>query len=189
MSKSKEQTKDLYVDHINGDNPSWWTKTVEAIEYSAPVLLLCRAWSGEYGIKNFPRQITWFFQRAIRGYSDNQLWSLDYYLGKHIVQCLRAFKDMAKNSYPSRYMTTTQKNGKSTDQSDQRAIKKYNQDLQDIIDGFTFLSECDGSDKLTESYKKYHNNHKKAALDYEKRVREAKTKASKFIDLFGDLWD
>jgi len=46
-----------------------------------------------YNIRNFPREIKWFFQRGIRGYSDSDLWSLDDYLSKWLPKALKQFNE------------------------------------------------------------------------------------------------
>lgn len=46
-------------------------------------------------------KIKWFFQRLFRGYSDCDLWNLDYHLAKIILKRLKAFKKMERKGIPS----------------------------------------------------------------------------------------
>lgn len=45
-------------------------------------------------------KIRWFWQKHTRGYSDCDLWNLDYHLAKHICKLLRAFKKR-QHGYPA----------------------------------------------------------------------------------------
>ena len=41
--------------------------------------------------RGFPAEIRWFIQRGRRGYSDQDLWSLDCYLASWLPSALRAY--------------------------------------------------------------------------------------------------
>jgi hypothetical protein len=44
-------------------------------------------------------KIKWFIQKTFRGYSERDLWSLDYHLSKLIATRLRAFKEINTHSF------------------------------------------------------------------------------------------
>ena len=46
------------------------------------------------------KKIIWFFQRIFRGYSNCDLWGLDYHLAKLILKRLIAFRKMNKAGIP-----------------------------------------------------------------------------------------
>lgn len=50
-------------------------------------------------IKNIPREIKWFFQRGIRGYSDKDVWSIDIWFKSIIIPMLEQLKE-TKQGYP-----------------------------------------------------------------------------------------
>jgi hypothetical protein len=50
-------------------------------------------------IKNIPREIKWFFQRGIRGYSDKDVWSIDIWFKSIIIPMLEQLKE-TKQGHP-----------------------------------------------------------------------------------------
>ena len=158
-------------------------KILETIEYST---IGCLVYRWKENIRLLPREIKWWFQKKSRGYSDCDLWDLDNSLGQHIVKCLKAFKKMNRVGIPCKYLKMDE-NGKAT-VSMKAAEKARNKDLQDMIDGFEFLT-TKGDDFLTECYKKYPKNSKKSYAEYEKALEEAQVKAQKFVTNFNSLWD
>lgn len=50
-------------------------------------------------IKYFPRRIKWFFQRGMRGYSDEDVWSIDIWFKSIIIPMLEQLKE-TKQGYP-----------------------------------------------------------------------------------------
>lgn len=52
-------------------------------------------------IKETPRNIKWFFQEIFRGYSDCDLWSLDYFICKKIIKPLKHFRKSEKHGHPA----------------------------------------------------------------------------------------
>ena len=185
--------KDLYTDHETGDEPTGWSRFCSWLEYSAPVMFFYRLINGGdhfCGFKYLPRNVEWFFQKHMRGYSDCDLWCLDERLGQHIIKCLQAFKDMPRMGYPGDYNKDLMKNPgvKSSKQTEKQAVKNWNADLQDMIDGFKFLT-TGIDDYYTVCLKKYPDNSEKRLAMYNKGIEEAQVKATKFITHFNSLWD
>ena len=50
-------------------------------------------WRKVIWIFDIPREIKYFFQRGIRGYSDRDIWALDDYLCSWLPKALRQMKD------------------------------------------------------------------------------------------------
>lgn len=183
IKKNKERMCDLY----NGNTQFGDEGFIDWLEDTAVYLFFWRLWNGysnEWcGVRYIPKEAKWFFQRALRGYSDDQLWSLDYHLGKHIIKCLKAFKVMKRFGIPGDY--TIDAKGKEVPAN--VAMKNYKKDIQDMIDGFVFM--VDDRDEFNKILKKNKNNYKKAIKEYNKKYLEAQNKATKFIQHFGSLWD
>lgn len=64
------------------------------------------------------REIKWFIQRGRRGWADEDLWSLNYYLSDWMPNALEQLKK-TKNSYPGNL-----------------TVKKWNKILDQMIEGF-----------------------------------------------------
>ncbi len=135
---------------------------------------------------DLPLEVKWFIQRAFRGYSDRDLWGLDYYLGNVIVKSLKAFRSMYRHGMPAIYCQPD-KNGKCR-VSDKVAMKRWNKDLDAMIEGLEFLANSD--DKLTDFFEKYKDCKKgKFSREYDKAYAKAQQQAKLFIDKFNLLWD
>lgn len=50
-------------------------------------------------IKYIPKNIKWFIQRGIRGYSDQDIWGMDYWFIETIIPMLKQLKN-TKHGYP-----------------------------------------------------------------------------------------
>jgi hypothetical protein len=99
------------------------------------------------------REIRWFFQRMLYGYSDEDLWNLDYFLADLIQRSLKSFKNDANYSHP----------GSMTKE-------EWDAELDIMIKGFTdvqaYLDDCYDNDEekavLIESFdkgmKSFHKN-------------------------------
>ena len=85
-------------------------------------------------IKNLPRDIynniKYFIQRGLKGYSDRDLWSLDYHLSKVICGSLKELKEV-KSGYPATYDSKTKKYDYNQ--------KRWDDILDDMIIGFELL--------------------------------------------------
>ena len=139
---------------------------------------------GIHKVLDFPKEVKWFLQRKVRGYSDDDLWSLDYALGKHILKCLKAFKKTNRYGVPTEFIYNKGKKDRSVEEGE----KLWSKELQEMIDGFDYLTYHDEYEELPPKelsdaervvfYKKQQDDYKKA-----------QEKAKKLIIYFGNLWD
>ena len=51
------------------------------------------------------KQIKWWFQKRIRGYSDADLWSLDYFLADFLHKIMSSYIAYPKSGYPAQFET------------------------------------------------------------------------------------
>lgn len=142
----------------------------------------------------FNRIILYPLQKLFRGYSDKDLWNVDYSLGMIIVKYLKAFKKSKRNSYPSCFNN----------------MEEWEEVLDDMIYAFDYLAnvqdkdmeiwnECGCKIKLNFSTKEngedfiQHESSDETFENYkrisEKKYDEAKKKAQLFIEHFNSLWD
>nr|MCK4930024.1 hypothetical protein [Nanoarchaeota archaeon] len=132
-----------------------------------------------------PRYTKYFFQRRIRGYADEDLWNLYGHLGDHIIKVLKAFKKMDRVGVPGIFAKG------HTDKQLEESDKRWNKELQDMIDGFDYLTNDD--DIETPNWEKIKDKGDKAIRQHfeERKIKykEAQKKASKLIKYFGNLWD
>lgn len=49
------------------------------------------------------KQIKWWFQKRIRGYSDADLWCLDYFLAEFLHKIMSSYISYNKNGYPAKF--------------------------------------------------------------------------------------
>ena len=122
-----------------------------------------------------PREIKWFFQRVFRGYGDDELWNVNYYLGKKIVKYLKAFKKMDRIGY-NPYFCDFNEDHEITNEKE--AMAKWEKTLDDMIEGFEFLHNA--QERLSDY---------KTSEDYNKACKEAEKKAMLFVAHFNSLWD
>jgi len=163
------------------------SRFLEWLEFTPLCLFFYQLWKGNYGIKYWPKNIKWTIQRATRGYADCDLWNLNYFLGNHIVKCLTAFKKMDRCGVPAEYTDKTLKDGSTKNVSVKVGQKNWDKDIQDMIDGFSFLTnEVDFWQSIHEKCGK---DNKKTMVAFEKANIEAQSKAQKFIEHLGSLWD
>lgn len=112
-----EMMKDIHEDM------KWW----EHIYYPC-----CRFFDRIIAI---PKRIKWFFQRGFRGYSDFDIWSLDFYLSNIISKSVKKLKETC-NSVPTW----------KEDMKEEEAIKKWNNILDNIIYTFEINKKVMDSD-------------------------------------------
>lgn len=127
----------------------------------------------------------YFVQRLFRGYSDRDLWNLDYTLGEIIVKHLKAFRNIKQMGYPSSF----------------KDKEEWTKTLDDMIYGIDYLTHHDEkSFKIWEecgcrmSFKGNTLEHEEGDFEtYHKRCKEeyedAKKKSMLFIEYFNSLWD
>jgi hypothetical protein len=73
------------------------------------------------------RKIKWFFQRVFRGWSDADLWCLDYHLARYIYPRLKAF-------IKSRRMGFYDNGGKWTSQHWEEILRKMLKSFKWLLD-------------------------------------------------------
>lgn len=151
----------------------------------------------KYFWKNLPH-IFWyepkyFLQRLFRGWSDDQLWSLDYTLGNIIVKYLKLFKESKRQGYPANLTE-----------------EEFEKILDDMIEGIDYLTNADDCDtKILVKFdvkfdmmfgdpndkgnREVHIDH---TGDYDgyiaekkQKYEDSKQKAHLFIEHFNSLWD
>lgn len=55
-------------------------------------------------LTNMPKRIKFFYQRGKRGYSDQDVWSMDWWFFSVVIPMLKQLRD-TKQSYPSKFKT------------------------------------------------------------------------------------
>lgn len=53
-------------------------------------------------MKRIIRKINWFFQKVFRGYSEHELWGLDFHLSKYLLKRIKAFRKLDKYGFPAK---------------------------------------------------------------------------------------
>jgi hypothetical protein len=86
--------------------------------------LIYRIWDKIY---SFPYQIKWFIQRGRRGWSDDDVLGLDYYLASWLPDALREFKK-SKTSCPIGYFDENASGGEE--------CHLFDDELDKMIEGF-----------------------------------------------------
>lgn len=137
-------------------------------------------------LRDIPKEIEWFFQRGIRGYSDRDVWDVSNWFENTVIPMLEQLQK-TKHGYP---MDMTE--------------EQWNIVLKNMIDCFKESTEryCSEKNEYTEDYltSLYENNQKKCDEIEKKWMRreneitkykiKMKNKAFKlFSKHFYDLWD
>lgn len=113
-------------------------------------------------VTDIPNKIKYFFQRGIRGYADEDTWSIDWYISSWLPQAIKELRDR-KIGYPGIKGMTS---------------KKWSTILTEIADGF-------------EADRKYNNlefdfmNKKQCEKLIQKKDRGMKL----FVKWYNSLWD
>lgn len=89
---------------------------------------------------DIPRNIKYFIQRGMRGYSDCDLWGMHHYLTETILNMLVELR-ARKHSYPA----TEDANGEFTYDEG-----RWTDIIDKMIDGFAILRKCDLYDEMIE---------------------------------------
>jgi len=153
-------------------------------------LIFYRLWHN--GVLNKKRELKYWFQRAFRGYSDCDLWGLDWYLSGIILKCLRAYKKKCRSGLPNEFcyksMDVNEIWAKENKVPTKEATRNWDNTIQDMIDGFTWLRYSD--DKLTKISDQYQKRGKEGHFqEWQRQREEAIEKAKKFVTHFNSLWD
>jgi hypothetical protein len=157
------------------ENPTW----VEWIQY--------RVWYPLYRkwlwITELPAEIKWFIQRGRKGYSERDVWSLDYYIATWLPKALRELKRSGRKyggtpTYFAYDLFGKKKHYKDlTEDQWKVADKAWMKTLDKMIEGFEAWNKLDEV-RLDKNYDK-----KMKAL--EKKRTEG---MSLFVKWFGGLW-
>ena len=100
-----------------------------------------------YFWKNLPYMF-WYepkylLQRIFRGWSDDELWSLDYTLGKIISKYLKLFKALNRMGYPIGLNSKFIPDDSTIDEQAKEFEGKWEQILDDMIYGIDYLTRHD----------------------------------------------
>lgn len=132
-------------------------------------------------IKYLPQNTKFFIQRIFRGYSDQDLWSLDYWMLKKIRKPFKAFVKHQKengHSYPSSLIIEKKIDGviKNDDKGFDRWIKILEQ-IEEAMDLQWLDYSCDD--------KWYNMSSEEFRIAYDKINKGWKL----FGKYFGNFWD
>ena len=123
-----------------------------------------------YRVKDFfkylPRKIKWFYQRGKRGYSDNDVWDLDYWFLNVIVPMLKQL-NKSNISYPANL-----------------TMEEWHRILNKMI--FYFTEAKEEKINYNNIKHKYFQREKELDLYRNKKKQQAFTLFSKY---FWHLWD
>jgi hypothetical protein len=72
------------------------------------------------------KRIKWWFQKRIRGYSDNDLWNLDHFLAKFLHKVMSSYIAAKRISYP----------GIIPGKTEEESIQEWEDTLQTMKEGF-----------------------------------------------------
>ena len=161
-----------------------------------------------YFWKNFPHMFwyepKYFFQRLLRGWSNDQLWALDYTLGEIIVKYLRLFKVSERIGYPAGILDNKVIPIENfSDGQSKEANEKWEKILEDMTYGIDYLTHYQDKDLLNSMGIKFIKDPGSKNIlydrvegswdEYRKKSQEnyedAKKKAHLFIEHFNDLWE
>ena len=139
-----------------------------------------------------PNNTKWFFQRGKRGWSNSDVWEMNYYLTKIILEMLTKLQRI-KSGYPS---TCNEKTGEwGYDE------ERWNKILQEMIDGFTILRKVDFYEEFLEYAPEFpddkrtnmENNMRKNYPKWRFVTREEEARVKRAFELlykyYCNLWD
>lgn len=137
-------------------------------------------------IRDIPRNIKWFIQRGIRGYSDQDIWGIDYWFIKTIIPMLKQLKE-TKHGYPcdmteEQWEKELNKMIHCFEEIDEDKCSEKNEFEEEFHDAIWINPKND-----TEEITKKWINRENEITDYKVRM---KNKAfSLFSKYFWNLWD
>lgn len=90
-------------------------------------------------LTNMPKRIKFFYQRGKRGYSDQDVWSMDWWFFSVVIPMLKQLRD-TKQGYPSEFKTP----------------EEWDRELDTMIHYFTEATEegCSEKNEYEEQYNK-----------------------------------
>ena len=171
-----------------------WFKSFEAERKTLKWKLTRPYWIVKRIIEDTPREIKYSIQRAIRGYSSSDIWSLDYAIARRVLPMLIAFRKADKMGVPTTMFEEPFKTEYS-DEEHKKADKKWNDILDKMIYAFKYVvydGAWGGGDEHREELgiKLEEGSDRK----YEKKSWEEANKRHKegmklFAEHFMSLWD
>tara|TARA_R100000750_G_C2331441_1_gene90273 strand:+ start:107 stop:526 length:420 start_codon:yes stop_codon:yes gene_type:complete len=136
-------------------------KSIEEMMDESPEVKDDFPWKKPSKFYLFKRKVKHIIQKIIRGFSDSDLWDLDYHLSELILPRLKAFRNYNQAGHPSRL----------------KDENEWNDILDKMIYSFEYvlrdygIEDDDWNDSQEKKYKEYEEGMKL------------------FIDFFSDLWD
>lgn len=115
-------------------------------------------------IKYFPRRTKWFFQRGMRGYSDEDVWSIDIWFKSIIIPMLEQLKET--------------KQGHPIDMTEE----EWNLTLNNMINYFKECTDFYCSEK--NEYEDEYMSHIMSANEYDKSLTNKWLKREEEIDKY-----
>jgi hypothetical protein len=93
-------------------------------------------------ITDIPREIKWAYQRVTRGWSDRDVWSMDYHLSNILVGMLRRLKE-TKHGVPLDFCGDWGEKTSTHFLPMEESIKLWDACLDEMIEGFEARGEMD----------------------------------------------
>jgi hypothetical protein len=162
--------------NINRKLDNWWNNT-SMFGYRTGYTLT-HPWEIAYGIK---KEIKWAWQRVFRGWDDRIVWSVDGYLSKMLPIWLTKLKEDMQGTPLTCFEEGdwNEETCKYSDEAVERASKKWNGILDEMIEGFKAYkqAEDDGT------------NWKIGTPEYDEFLRKYYRAMDLLKNHFGSLWD
>lgn len=92
--------------------------------------------------KDIRNGVKWFFQRLLRGYSDNEVWDLFWYNAKWLLPRLRSLKEI-RHGFPAVLLKNEMTFIKKIANGDEKADKKWGEVLDKMILAFELIVSDD----------------------------------------------
>jgi len=167
--RQNDDSVDRLVKKIR-DNYNWWDKFILHPKMNWLRWLI-------YNLPDVPRDIyletKWFIQRGRRGYSDRDIWGIDYWLAEMMPRALRQLK-RTKHGLPCDMFLPSDpvnKYGNYTKLAFKKAEKRWNKKLDNMIHTF------ETADKILQT-----NWHYTISKDYNTKDNKALRKRLKKIN-------
>ena len=148
---------------------------------------LWRLWKYTLHPHRLWREVKKFYQRGVRGWSDEDVWSFDYYLTRVIVGGLQRLKEDARG-YPACLDPDSELDvlgGRVLPDGDDGGVRRWNGLLQEMIAGFAADSLLRDDVVWTIEGGTIHRNH-----ELEAKLNAIRDRGfALFKDYYGALWD
>lgn len=137
-------------------------------------------------LPSWPNRLVWSFQRMFKGYDSRISWSPYQEIGETIIREMKKFK----NGYRYGYHIIAEEGEDWEKIDDKILVARWEKVISDIIEGFEELM-VEPTD--LQCWKDYYEDKKITSEEFQKQEEEyyknAKKKASLFIEHFHGLWD